>query len=311
MYQDDPLSSRFFMAKLSSELVCRTALRGAWALELPARPILVLHHVTEGSCVLRAGREAVSLYQGDVVLVRPNVGHRVDHGDARAKPALLDRWLEVSREEDGERVLGRGATTARALCGVFRFEHDTLAPLLQVLPTVIHAGARAIEARPSFADALARLRSEVHETRLGAGLARRRWLELILIELVRLLADREPAKLAALGAAQDPVVARAIAELAHDPARAWDVDTLARTVGVSRATLARRFLEATGAPPMAYRATLRTEHARRLLRETTLSNQQIAHAVGFATVQAFQRAFRRETGATPSAVRAQLRAAHG
>ncbi|WP_437544184.1 hypothetical protein WME97_35115 [Sorangium sp. So ce367] len=31
-------------------------------------------------------------------------------------------------------------------------------------------------------------------------------------------------------------------------------------MGVSRATLARRFLEATGAPPMAYRATLRTEH---------------------------------------------------
>ncbi|WP_437915751.1 AraC family transcriptional regulator [Sorangium sp. So ce302] len=307
MYQDDPLSNRFFLAKLSSEVVCQTAGRGAWALDLPARPILVLHHVTEGSCVLRAGRQTVSLYQGDVALVRPNVGHRLDHGDARAKPVLLDRWLEVSREEDGERVLGRGATTARALCGVFRFEHDALAPLLQALPTVIHAGARAIEARPSFADALARLRSELHETRL----ARRRWLELVLVELVRLLADREPAKLAALGATQDPVVARAIAELVHDPARAWDVDTLARTVGVSRATLARRFLEATGAPPMAYRATLRTEHARRLLRETTLSNQQIAHAVGFATVQAFQRAFRRATGATPSAVRAQLRAAHG
>jgi transcriptional regulator GlxA family with amidase domain len=142
---------------------------------------------------------------------------------------------------------------------------------------------------------------------LGAALARRRWLELALVELVRLLGEREPAKLAALGATADPVVARAIAELTHDPTGASDVDSLARSVGVSRATLARRFLEATGVPPMAYRARLRTEHARRLLRETTLSNQEIARAVGFATVQAFQRAFRRETGATPSAVRAELR----
>ena len=310
MHQDDALSNRLFQAKLSSELVCRTSARGAWALDIPARPILVLHHVTEGSCVLRTGRESVSLYQGDVALVRPNVGHRVDHGDAKVKPVLLDRWLEVARKEDGERVLGRGATTVRALCGVFRFEHDALAPLLQALPTVIHARARDIDARPSFAEALTRLRSELTETRLGAGLARRRWLELVLVELVRLLADREPAKLAPLGTTQDAVVARAIAELTHHPVRAWDVDTLARTVGVSRATLARRFIESTGVPPMAYRATLRTEHARRLLRETMLSNEEIAQAVGFATVQAFQRAFRRETGTTPSVVRAQMRGAH-
>jgi AraC-like DNA-binding protein len=311
VHEDDPLSDLLSRAKLSSELVCRTAGQGAWALDVPARPILVLHHVTEGSCVLRAGRETVSLYQGDVALVRPNVGHRIDHGDEKAKPVLLERWLEVSRQEDGERVLGRGAITTRALCGVYRFEHDALATLLQALPTVIHAGARAVEARPSFADVLARLRSEVREMRLGAALACRRWLELVLVELVRLLADRNPAKLVALGATQDAVVARAIAELVQDPAREWDVETLARTVGVSRATLARRFIEATGAPPMAYRAMLRTEHARRLLRDTMLSNQQIAEAVGFATVQAFQRAFRRDTGSTPATVRAHLCAARG
>ncbi|NUP08088.1 MAG: AraC family transcriptional regulator [Polyangiaceae bacterium] len=303
MLDRDPLSSCILRSRLQSELVCNAVGRGAWALDLPSRPNLVLHHVIEGACVLRAGRETLQLYQGDVALVRPNIAHRLDQGDASVRPTQLERWIATSEIENGERSLGRGRVTTRALCGVFKFEHDELAPLLQALPPLIHAGARTIEARPSFADVLARLRGELGESRLGAELATRRWLELVLIELVRVLAERDPSKLAALGNTSDSIVARAVAELRNDLRREWDVDSLARAVGVSRATLARRFIEATGAPPMAYRATLRVEQARRLLHDTELTNQQIASAVGFATVQAFQRAFRRHTGNTPAAVR--------
>ena len=44
----------------------------------------------------------------------------------------------------------------------------------------------------------------------------------------------------------DPVVARAIRYLRHAPAHPWTVATLARAAGVSRATLARRFIGAAG-----------------------------------------------------------------
>src|SRR5437763_1351631 len=65
----------------------------------------------------------------------------------------------------------------------------------------------------------------------------------------------------------DPVVGRALRLLHRNPAHPWTVAELAAAANVSRASLARRFTELVGEPPMAFLTSWRLALAADLLRE--------------------------------------------
>ena len=85
-----------------------------------------------------------------------------------------------------------------------------------------------------------------------------------------------------------------------------DTDRLCRAVNCSRATLARLFRRGMQTSPASWLADMRIAQARRLLRSTALSVQQIGHRVGIDDPYYFSRVFRRKTGVSPR----QYRAAH-
>jgi AraC family transcriptional activator of mtrCDE len=92
------------------------------------------------------------------------------------------------------------------------------------------------------------------------------------------------------------------------PHVAWSLEELARQVGQSRATFARRFLELVGETPVAYLTRWRMCLASKLLSDTMLSLDEIAPRVGYQTAAAFSRAFRRSLGCAPGAYRTKARA---
>ena len=55
-----------------------------------------------------------------------------------------------------------------------------------------------------------------------------------------------------IDAFEDPRIGRAIALMHQDPAKSWTVDSLARAVGMSRASFAMLFREMIGASPVSY-----------------------------------------------------------
>jgi AraC-like DNA-binding protein len=86
--------------------------------------------------------------------------------------------------------------------------------------------------------------------------------------------------------------------LARSPARIPDLSTAARDLGVSARSLRRRLAE----DGTTFRSVVRTileDSAGLLLRDPKQTIQQTAHALGFANVGAFHRAFKRWTGLTP------------
>lgn len=74
---------------------------------------------------------------------------------------------------------------------------------------------------------------------------------------------------------------------------------LARYAGVSVRSLERLFRAYLGRSIGAHYAGLRLEHARRLLRQTSLSVMETALACGFATAEHFSRTYRARFGVTP------------
>jgi AraC-like DNA-binding protein len=90
------------------------------------------------------------------------------------------------------------------------------------------------------------------------------------------------------------------------PAEAWTVESLARTVGVSRSVFAERFMEIMGQPPMQYLALWRMQLASRLLAEGG-PVAAVAAAVGYESEAAFSRAFKKLVGQAPAAWRKSAR----
>lgn len=75
--------------------------------------------------------------------------------------------------------------------------------------------------------------------------------------------------------------------------RGWTIGTLAAHVGVSRATLARRFATNVGDSPAGYLTRWRMDLAARRLRDTDDPISVIAASVGYTSEYAFSRAFTR------------------
>ncbi|MFE3460152.1 helix-turn-helix transcriptional regulator [Nocardiopsis aegyptia] len=84
-------------------------------------------------------------------------------------------------------------------------------------------------------------------------------------------------------------------------------DHVAAEPAVSRATLSRRFLTAAGQAPGAYLTQWRMDLAARRLRDTDDSLEAVAHAVGYTSAHAFNRAFSRARGQSPGRFRTAAR----
>ena len=84
-----------------------------------------------------------------------------------------------------------------------------------------------------------------------------------------------------------------------NPAHPWTVASLATRVGASRATLARRFTELVGEPPMAFLTGWRLDLAADLLLEPGATIGSVARQVGYGSPYALSTAFKRARGISP------------
>jgi transcriptional regulator GlxA family with amidase domain len=98
--------------------------------------------------------------------------------------------------------------------------------------------------------------------------------------------------------------------------RAWALDRLARPLSVrdlarharvSERTVARRFVEETGLPPLRWLLGVRIQRARELIETADLSVDQVAERCGVGTAANFRLHFRRIVGTTPTAYRRAFR----
>jgi len=306
---DDVLGRVLETTQLRGQVYCSTLARAPWGLGVATSPVAMFHVITDGACWLLGGDPPRQLASGDIVLFPRGAAHALaDH--PRSRRLALEDWL-ATPAQGGERRLGSATgAPARVICGIFTF--DTPAPrhpVLRLLPDTLYLRGERNRERPDLAATIAALTREHARVSSGMSLVISRLLDVLFVQIVRAWADDQPSGGAGwIGALHDSTLARALALLHGDLGRAWDVESLARAAGTSRATLGRRFVAEVGEPPLAYLARLRMQEAARRLQRSDASVAAIAHDVGYASEFAFNRAFRREHGAPPGAYRKQAQA---
>ena len=114
------------------------------------------------------------------------------------------------------------------------------------------------------------------------------------------IATRQSTDLVAVGDERLARAMRFIREHAHE---VISVEDIARTAGISRSLLERKFREAFGRSPWDQVLQLRLRQAEHLLSQTRLSIAEIAERTGFGTPEYFSAAFRKLTGTSPRSAR--------
>lgn len=89
----------------------------------------------------------------------------------------------------------------------------------------------------------------------------------------------------------------------HDPAASWSNNKLAEELNMNEDHMIKVFKKMAGMPPGEYIQMIRHREARRLLRETDDSVEEIGRQVGYPDIHYFSRIFRKSEGIPPRAYR--------
>src|ERR1700712_133976 len=257
----DPLDDVLNIGAVSGALVAQVSIHAPWGLAMGNPAGAAFHAITDGE-------PPRQLMPGDVVFMPTGAEHRlVSDPGAEVEPFGPIVLAHGGLGHDIE-LAGQGART-RFVCAAYGYDPAVTHPLLSLLPPalVLHSDDPAGDA--PLAMTLRMLTRELRDPGPGTRAVVNALVDVLFVEVLRtwLLEDStlEPSWLLAL---RDPVVARALTLMHEQPEAPWTIETLARAVDVSRATLARRFNELVGEAPLGYLTRWRMELAAKRLRDT-------------------------------------------
>jgi len=301
----DVLSDVLGLLRLRGQVYCRTRLTAPWGLSFTAEQAQ-FHVVERGACLLQpdASRELIALSDGDLVLLPHGRGHRLlSAPDSRAVPIRV----AVGAQREGPLTPithGGGGARTELVCGRFGFDLRLAGSILAGLPPVLHV--RGSHGRPvEWLELIVRfLRAEARSATPGRSVALARLVDLLFLEAIRhWLATSDARPTGWMGALRDPRIGAALVRMHAEPARDWDMESLAAEVGMSRSSFAQHFVDLVGEPPSKYLTRWRMYLAARLLRVPGTTVAQVADRVGYDSEAAFSRVFKRYMRVAPAAFR--------
>lgn len=282
---------------------------GSWGLRMAEVPGAAFHAITAGVAYLEVdGPDPIRMMPGDVVLLPTGVEHALLAAPgARAQP--FDHVAaEAALDEGGELVIGDSPATTQVVCASYGQDPAARWSPFEALPSVVHVPA--LSAPPGLRTSLSLITEELAGGSPGQRTVLDHVVNIVLIHVLRAWIEKtshtapSPSWLRGLA---DPTTRQALAELHRDPAFPWTISTLAERVGVSRATLTRRFETEIGSSPGSYISAWRMELAAHSLRAGDDTVATIARTVGYHSEYAFNRAFARRHGLPPGRYRAASR----
>lgn len=270
-------------------------------------PLTVVAMLTGSAYFRQRNGKPLLLKPGSLLLIRdPSAYILADQPDGKPTYFIgVGQTCSGSSGEDLEQDLRAGLRTwgndaegrDAMLVGTYRGSGEVGDILLSSLPPHILVQ----QAENPIA---AMLMEEINRNGIAQSSVLDRLLDLLLIGAIRAwTAQAANIDHSWLTAERDPAIRKAIRLIHSSPHERWTVEMLAGSVGVSRASLARRFHDRVGKPPMAYLNHWRLAKAADLLANERLTLSAISRQVGYASPFSFSTAFKKRYGVSPQEYR--------
>ncbi|MGD9694407.1 MAG: AraC family transcriptional regulator [Thermoleophilia bacterium] len=302
LFYDVQARAPFVASSPSTEAVGRR-------LMVDAEHVIAFHVVTAGGCWVERigeGGEPERVRAGDMVMFPGGDANYMASAPGMRGEPMWERYfrpideplpmtISVNERGPGERC--------RFVCGYLACDTRPFNPLLASLPPMIRAPVS-----PQSWGWVTTLLDTAVEASAARGAGREATLaklaELMFLEALRQHIEALPAEARGwVAGLRDRRVGDALRVIHARPAERWTIDRLAREIGMSRSSLADRFADFTGMPPMTYLTRWRLQLAARMLERGVMVTEAAA-AVGYQSDAAFTRAFTRHVGTSPGAWRA-------
>jgi AraC-like DNA-binding protein len=324
----DTLSDLLRSVRLRGAVYFYVSLRDRWsaeastAQEIAAAVMPGCEHAMEYHMVAKgegwaavSGLPPVRLAAGDIVMFPQGDRHVISSAPGLEPNRREPEWVFARRNDpkplpvsirhgvvDDRASLPFEEADAVLVCGFLGCDLKPFNPLIVALPRILHLPAA--RAGDWVARVIDQAVVESNERRPGGDAVLERLSEMMFVDVARRYLDSLPEEATGwLAGLRDRFVGRALALMHERPDHAWNVDDLAREVGLSRSALHERFVKFLGYPPMQYLARWRIQLGARLLHESSRTVATIALDVGYDSEAAFSRAFRRMVGLPPAAWR--------
>jgi AraC family transcriptional regulator, activator of mtrCDE len=197
-------------------------------------------------------------------------------------------------------VAGDGEPQVVLICGFFNASFGASINLFSAVPSVITEQFDPVDQLDhKLKSALAELVAQ----EVGTGAMTAALLKQVLVALLRRALSSNNLWVEQLSILGDTHISRAFAAMLARPGAPHSISSLAQTAGLSRSAFMARFTAAFGHAPMTILRQLRMRHAANLLAANSLSIDQVAYEVGYASRSNFIRAFQKAYGGDPSQYR--------
>ena len=279
-------------------------LSAPWGVYVDAYPELArFHFVVSGSTWigLPNGGPAEKVFSGDIAIVPRGKAHSY-YDQTPAFDAKPRNYPVPGRPPYFERF-HHDSDQTHLLCGYFEMSANAPATILTRLPNLLigrHDPDDITRTSELLVDLAA---AELANPSTGFEIRLNRLTEMLCVQTLQTWLEQALEEDDYLRALADPRTKVVLDHIHSDPTADWTVKALAQLYGQSRTTFTSHFKRATGLSPMTYVRQYRLKRACQMLKETTLSIDEIAFKSGYADSNAFNRAFKRTIGVSPGAYR--------
>lgn len=309
----DPLSEVLRLVRLTGGVFLDARFTAPWCVTAQLAPedckpfltapaqLIAYHFVIDGTLLLGLGdAPPARIDAGEIVILPRNDGHTLASAPG-LNPVSADGLIQSGADGGLAQIdHGGGGTPTHIVCG-FLGSEEAKNPLLATLPPVLKIDVRQGTSRDWVEASVKFAARELAAGKFASSSVMTRLSELLFVEAVRnYAATLDDTKTGWLKGLTDPYVGRALALLHSRIAAPWTAEMLAAEVALSRSAFNERFTALVGMPPIRYLTYWRLQTAKERLREGRATVAQIAHAVGYDSEVAFNRAFKREFGLPPA-----------
>jgi AraC-like DNA-binding protein len=277
----------------------RSDLAAPWGMSLSEMGIPRFHIMLSGECFVGSdAHDATKAKEADIVMLPNGSSHWIADKPGRK---LVPSTQAGKACEFGNPLFQQGKITNRLMCGLVQYDQGASHPILDALPDMMHF--TMLESAGPIWSTVNLIDAEMQGSQnLGSRIADR-LTEVLFLQLLNHFVRENEDESGFLAALRDRRVYRALTLFHQEPELNWTLTSLGERVGMSRATLVRRFQDVVGVAPMAYLADWRIMKAHSLVKYSATPLEQIADATGFASARTLTKAFQRRYACTPSELR--------
>lgn len=293
----DVLSNILETIKLQGIVYRKLVLMSPWAVDTPAGPYVQFWRLLKGDCIISIeGQKPIEMCVGDLVLLPLSSPYRIS-GKHIARIASMAEYIKS--RANGKPLFSEGEVETVLLGGHFEFEHKPAHPLTSSLPAFIHISNFTGKEHTWLQHTANLIFDEINSEKQGSKILVTRLSETLFIHTIRAYMAQDTNTGGFLAALADERVSEALKLIQDTPQKNWTLDSLSKTVGMSRTLFFNKFKDTVGETPLAYLTNWRIGKAKRLLLTSNENISSIAMQVGYQSEAAFNRLFKSKVNETP------------